>query len=373
MITAGGGPLVVTVEDTSGFLLDATSGQPGDGVSVGENDVRFSVDPAADPNAMLVTWSGPPCEATSSVVVDESSKVISIARDGCPVTDATAFDRVLRLRFGGPVQPAAWRGTVGGGVASPAAGSPVASAPAPSGAADATVTLRQTGGNPAWVDIFDGSHHLTGARLGQLGPSEGPQFLTATNLDPRTVRITWPGSPCDTVHRLTIAPDFGLTLDRPHCYGDAIPAFYALELAFDSDVNADAMDLSLQDGRFESGLPTHVVTGIDASGNRYDLAIYDASGRLQTPEPFSVDSPPPDPGPTGWVVERRGDAVGRLTWRAPACATMQTLRIDPSASDWQLAGPPCVGPGVVLRVVDLTFDHLPDTTGITVTLDGAQP
>jgi hypothetical protein len=370
LVTAGGGPLVVTVRDTSGFLLDATSGQPGDGVSVGENDVRILVDPAADPDAMLVIWSGPPCERTGSVDVDENEKTISIARDGCSGGDSIAFDRVLRLRFGGPVQPAAWRGNVGGGIASPAAGSPLPSGAAPS--ADATVTLRDTGGNPAWIDVFDESHHLTEARLGQLGQSEAPEFLTATNLDPRTVRIAWPGAPCDTVHRLTIAADFGLTLDRPRCFGDSIPAFYALELVFDTDVNADGIDLSLQEGRVESGLPTHVVTGIDAAGNRYDLAIFDGSGRLRIPEPFSDGTQPLDPGPTGAVVERRADAVGRLTWRAPACAASQTLRIDASASDWRLSWDPCAAPPTVLRVVDLTFDHLPDTTGIAVTVDGPQ-
>ena len=227
-------------------------------------------------------------------------------------------------------------------------------------------------GNPATIDVVDASGHLASARSGVVGDSEGPEYLTATNIDARTVRVTWPGSPCDTIHRLTIAADFGLTLDRPRCFGDAMPRFYALELVFDADVQADAMDVALRDGQIESGLPTDLVTGLDADGNRYDVAIFDASGRLQIPEPFSDATKPPDPGPTGYVVERRGDQIGRLTWRAPACATAETLRIDAGASDWRLSWQPCAAPPEVLRVLDLTFDHLPDTTGITVTMAGPE-
>jgi hypothetical protein len=252
----------------------------------------------------------------------------------------------------------------------PPTSSPGPSGAAPSGRLAATVVLRETGGNRAWVDVVDASGHLVDARLGTVAPGQEPSSISATNLDARSVRLSWAGSPCDSVHRLTIGIDLALDLDRPKCYGDAIPAFYAIDLSFDTPVEAAALAAALHDGRLESGLPTHLVTGLDTAGDRYDLAIFDGSGRLEVPEPFSDGTQPPDPGPTGYVVRRLDDAVGRLTWRAPACATALTLRIDASASDWQIGWQPCAAPPEVLRVVDLAFDHLPDTTGINVTIGG---
>jgi hypothetical protein len=277
------------------------------------------------------------------------------------------LDRVLRLRFAGPAQAAAWRGFVGSDVASPAASAP-ASSPLPSGA---PLALRGSAGNDLPLEIVDGSGRVVDAAVAP-DPVD-VEFLTAANVATDRVRISWPGSPCDTVYRLTIAADLGITLDRPKCFGDTTPSFYAIELTFDGPVDADTFDLSLDDGRVGSGLPTHTVIGLDAGGNRYDLTIFDASGRLGLPEPISDGTQPADPGPTDWSVQRRSDTVGRLVWRAPACAANQTLRIDAAASDWQLSWQPCEAPPEVLRVLDLTFDHLPDTTGISVTILGPQP
>jgi hypothetical protein len=366
MIVTAGGPLVVTVSDTSGFLLEATSLQPGDGGSVPEGEARIGADPLGDLNAMVVTWTGLPCETTGSVRVDEGSKTITVSRTTCG-GDTVPLDRVLRLRFAGPAQAAAWRGFVGSDVASPAASAP-ASGPLPSGG---PLSLHGSAGNDVPLEIVDGSGRLVEAAVAS-DPAD-VEFLTAANVATDRVRLTWPGSPCDTVYRLTIAADLGMTLDRPKCFGDALPSFYAIELTFDGGVDAGAFDLGLHDGRFASGLPTQTVIGLDAAGKRYDLTIFDASGRLSVPEPFSDGTQPPDPGPTGWTLGRRSDAIGRLVWRAPACAANQTLRIDAAVADWQLSWQPCEAPPEVLRVVDLEFDHLPDTTGITVTILGPQP
>jgi hypothetical protein len=266
-----------------------------------------------------------------------------------------------------PPQP-----SVGPSSAPSASGSPTPSRPTPSTpAADTQLVLRESGGERATMDIVDGSGHLVSAETVTLGESDAFESLTATNLDARSVKIGWPGSPCDTVHRLTISSTFGLTLDRPKCYGDSVPAFYAIRLVFDEAVDASAMDLGLFDGRIDSGLPTMIVTGLDAAGGRYDLAIYDASGRLVLPEPRSDDTQPPDPGAAGFTLDRISDAVGRLTWRAPACASSPVLRIDTTATDWQLGWSACTpADPTTLRVLDLQFDHLPDTTGITVTIGG---
>jgi hypothetical protein len=237
----------------------------------------------------------------------------------------------------------------------------------------AQIVLRGTAGDRATMDVVDRSGHLLAASKLDLGESESFEALTATNLDDRTVKIGWPGSPCDTVHLLTIGPDLGITIDRPKCLGDAVPAFYAVRLGFDQPVDATTLGLSLLDARPESGLPTWTATGIAADDGLYQLQVYDASGRLVLPEPRSDAASPPDPGAVGYTLERISDADARLIWRAPACATSQTLRIDPSALTWELSWNACTPTeSTTLRVLDLRFDHLPDTTGITVNISGPE-
>jgi hypothetical protein len=237
--------------------------------------------------------------------------------------------------------------------------------------AAAQIVLRETGRNRATMDVVDRSGHLLSATRIDLGENDSFEALTATNLDDRTLKVGWPGSPCDTVHLLTIGPDFALTIDRPKCLGDAIPAFYAIRLGFDQPVDATAIDVVLRDARPESGLPGWAATGIDAAGGLYDLTVYDASGRLVLPEPRSDGTQPPDPGAAGYSLDRTSATVGRLIWRAPACATSQALRIDANGTNWELTWPSCTPTApTTLRVLDLEFDQLPDTTGITVTITG---
>ena len=362
----GGRPIALAVRDTTGEVSAAVSGQPGDGASVEPGRARIEPAPG-DPTSLIVTWAGLPCETSGAMLVDEGRRLITITPEPCS-GDALAFDRAVILRFATAVDAGGWTSIVLTGLGPSEEPAPSSSAE-PS--AEAHVVLRSTGGNPASIDVVDLSGHLVAAEKLALAETDSVEFIAATNLDARTVKVAWPGSPCDTIHRLTIAADFGLTLDRPKCYGDSVPAFYAIQLTFDEPVDAGAMDVGLFDGRLGSGLPTMIVTGIDSAGSRYDLAVYDDSGRLVLPEPRSDGTSPPDPGAPGYVLDRISGADGRLTWRAPACATSQTLRIDATATNWQLGWQPCVpADPATLRVLDLQFDQLPDTTGITVTIGG---
>lgn len=364
----GGQPIALAVTDATGELAAAVSGQPGDGASIDAAHARIEPAPG-DATGLIVTWAGSPCETSGAMLVDEGTRRITITAEPCGGDgDAIAFDRVVVLRFAAAVDAGAWTSIVLTGLGPSGEPAP-SSSPEPS--AEAHVVLRSTGGNPASIDVVDLSGHLIAAEKLPLAEADGVEFITATNLDARTVKLAWPGSPCDTIHRLTIAADFGLTLDRPKCYGDSVRAFYAIRLAFDEPVDAGAMDLGLFDGRLGSGLPTMIVTGIDSAGNRYDLAIHDDSSRLALPEPRSGDTQPPDPGAAGYSLERTSATVGRLTWRAPACATSQTLRIDATGTNWELSWKSCAPTDpTTLRVLDLEFDQLPDTTGIAVTISG---
>ena len=362
----GGQPIALAVTDTAGELRSAASGQPGDGASIDAAHARIEPAPG-DPTSLTVTWAGSPCETGGAMLVDEERRLITITPEPCS-GDALAFDRVVILRFAAAVDAGAWTSIVLTGLGPSAEPAPTSSLE-PS--AEAHVVLRSTGGNPASIDVVDLSGHLVAAEKLPSAETGNVEFIAATNLDARTVKVAWPGSPCDTIHRLTIAADFGLTLDRPKCYGDSMPAFYAIRLAFDEPVDTGAMDVGLFDGRLGSGLPTMIVTGIDSAGGRDDLAISDDSGHLVLPEPRSDGTTPADPGAPGYVLDRISGADGRLTWRAPACATSQTLRIDATAMNWQLGWQPCTpADPATLRVLDLQFDQLPDTTGITVTIGG---
>ena len=69
---AGGGPLTLSVTDTTGALVGAESGTPGDGASVERGKVAVGADPA-NPNVLIATWTGSPCESRASMLVDEGT------------------------------------------------------------------------------------------------------------------------------------------------------------------------------------------------------------------------------------------------------------------------------------------------------------
>jgi hypothetical protein len=367
VLVTGGQPIDLTVVDLDGVVADAVSVMPAEGVSTDPSAAQLSVDPA-DPAVLTVVWSGPPCQTRATMLVDAQLKRITIGSESCS-GDSIALDRTVRLTFASPLRGGTWVAVV-----EPlTSGDGTSPSPVPRGSAPTTIPLGTIGSTVATLELVDQSGHWTGASVPPADQLPSVDFLTVTNIDDRTLQLVWPGAPCDTVHRLTIAADFGLTIDRPHCSGDAMLVLRGLRIAFDRPVDANAIDTALHDGRIGSGLPTWTAHGIAADGGVYDLAIYDDSGKLLGADPRSDGTPPPDPGPTGYMLDRISAADGRITWRAPACATSQTLRIDATAMNWVLSWRACTpADPATVRVLDLQFDQLPDTTGITVTSSGPE-
>jgi hypothetical protein len=110
MLVSAGGPFVVSVNDTTGDLVGASSLQPGDGARVGNDEVRIGADPA-DPQALIATWSGTPCEGEAGLQVDERMHEIEVGREVC-AGDSLPLDRILRLQFQTPVAAADWTGRI---------------------------------------------------------------------------------------------------------------------------------------------------------------------------------------------------------------------------------------------------------------------
>jgi hypothetical protein len=80
-------------------VLQALSGQPGDGVSVADDEIMVAND---GPNTLVLTWSGMPCETTYRLEVSPDGRDYRLERPTCS-GDTVAFDRVLILTFDDPV------------------------------------------------------------------------------------------------------------------------------------------------------------------------------------------------------------------------------------------------------------------------------
>jgi hypothetical protein len=361
---AAGNPLTATVTDTTGDLVGVVSSATGDSASVGNGSVSITGDPS-DVNVLIATWSGGPCETRAAMIVDERTSTITVSHEIC-TGDLIAFDRTVRLTFRGQTDANAWRGSVPQDIV------PGSSPGLPTDPTALHVELTgQCCGSPS-IDIVDRSGHLTSA-VAAPGAGAG-ESIAATNDDPRTVRVTWPGAPCDTVHLLTIAADFGLTIDRPICHGDAMLTMRALILTFDQDVDAGAMDTGLFDGRPDSGLPTWTATAPDSDGGRYDLTVADPGLVVESIEgSFDPEVESTGAGPTGIQLVRSSATTYRLIWLGQACAATPALSIDPSGDTWHLANGPCAAPPEVLRMVDVTLkqaragDALPTVEAATTT------
>jgi hypothetical protein len=114
-----------------------------------------------------------------------------------------------------------------------------------------TVDLIEHVGADASVAITDLSGTLVSAESGDPGDGgsvpDGAVQASALVGNPRIVVLTWTGSPCDTTHALTIAPDgVTITITRPACQGDSIPVDHVLQLTFDHDVDLTKVDPTIQ-------------------------------------------------------------------------------------------------------------------------------
>jgi hypothetical protein len=92
-----GADATILITDRSGTLVNAGSGNPGDGASVPAGAV--AVTPVVgDPSSVLLTWSGSPCDTSHRLIIDPDGLTMAIERPVCQ-GDAIAIDHVLRLTF----------------------------------------------------------------------------------------------------------------------------------------------------------------------------------------------------------------------------------------------------------------------------------
>jgi len=105
-----GADATIDITDRSGHLVGAASGTPGDGASVPDGIVAVS-GIETDPETLVLTWSGTPCDTTHQLTIEPDGMTMSIERPACQ-GDAIAVDHVLQLTFDHPVDPATLNVTI---------------------------------------------------------------------------------------------------------------------------------------------------------------------------------------------------------------------------------------------------------------------
>jgi hypothetical protein len=100
---ATGADIRVDIVDRTGFLVDAASGTPGDGVSVATYTLKVE---NVDAKTLKLTWSDYPIDNALALYIDEipgGYRFLLVQPDPTTTTDAIAFDRELVLTFSGPI------------------------------------------------------------------------------------------------------------------------------------------------------------------------------------------------------------------------------------------------------------------------------
>ena len=97
LVEVAGQDASIDITDRSGTLVDAESGQPSEGGSVGGSGIALANDPV-DPTVIVVTWTGTPCDTTHTLEIGADGRTMTLARPRCE-GDATPRDLQARLRF----------------------------------------------------------------------------------------------------------------------------------------------------------------------------------------------------------------------------------------------------------------------------------
>jgi hypothetical protein len=110
LVEVEGQDAAIHIVDASMTLESAASGQPAFGGSVAGDTIDVSAD-ADDPNVLILTWTGLPCDTTHDLSIDADGRTMRLTRPRCE-GDTTPRDLVLRLRFAAPVPPAEVKATI---------------------------------------------------------------------------------------------------------------------------------------------------------------------------------------------------------------------------------------------------------------------
>jgi hypothetical protein len=249
-------------------------------------------------------------------------------------------------------------------------GSPAPSS-SPSAARQFSVDLKTTSGESASVQIVDDSGRVVSATSGAPLDSDSLDGITVRNDKADSLRITWLGSPCDTVHRLTIDETAThLVLQRPRCFGDAMPRFLSLTLKFSGSVVAGDVVASIVEGDSEGGLPSWTLTGPDTAGNVFHADVFDASGKLTAAESSSQGGGGATLAPNTGRIEQAGSDTIKVTWARDQCDTNERVDIGGGLTTLTLTGSGCVtGPAVFDREMLLTFSEPIHVTDVTLKVE----
>jgi hypothetical protein len=162
-----------------------------------------------------------------------------------------------------------------------------------------------------------------------------------------------------------------VTIDRPKCFGDAMAAWRALVLTFDTAVESASIAPQVFSGRGGFEMPTWTTTAPDAEGGVYELAVVDPGYVVESVAGYF------DPGVRPLDGAVRIDPIDefnlRLVWSAPACAPTFTLEIPADRGPWQLGGEPCQATATVLRMVDVGLTFPPAAGELSVETSFGQP
>ncbi len=100
---ATGADVYVDIVDSTGLLVDATSGTPGDGISVEAYTLKVE---NLDATTLQLTWIDYPIDNALALYIDESEggiRLLLVQPEPTGTTDAIGFDRELILSFSEPV------------------------------------------------------------------------------------------------------------------------------------------------------------------------------------------------------------------------------------------------------------------------------
>lgn len=222
-----GADAMINVQDFTGALVRAESGDPGEGGSVEEGKIEVTADPA-DPTTLILRWTGMPCDTlfTLDLRVVTSMTITHTACGG----DTIPVDHVLRLTFKTAVDPT----TVSGAVVT----TPRASAAT---SVMHVVDLVDHVGVDAMINVNDRTGQLIRGESGEPGDGgsveDGQVKVTADAADPKTLILEWTGSPCEAAYSMELTAVHTMTITRPVCGGDSIPVDRVLRLTFDTAID----------------------------------------------------------------------------------------------------------------------------------------
>ena len=231
-------------------------------------------------------------------------------------------------------------------------------------------------GNPPSIEVVDLSGLVASGVSAEALESDSVDGIVVENDKADSLRITWLGSPCDTVHRLTVdATATHIVLERPRCFGDAMARFLSLTLTFSRSIVASDVQASIVEGTGAGGtLPNWTLSGPDTAGNAFHMSIYDKSGLVSSAESTSQGGDgttlPTDTG----RLENVTPTTIKLTWARSPCASEERLMIDANLTTLTLIGGDCgTGIGGLDREVTLEFSQPVSAAGLTVDVHTVSP